>query len=40
MEKYKILMSLGDGKLLVLNKETNENEVISSELFYGRKGAL
>lgn len=40
MDKYEILMSFGDGKLLVYDKVTNENIIMSSEVFYNRKGAI
>ena len=39
-DRYTILMSFGDGKLLVFDKITNENHIMSSEVFYNRKGAI
>jgi hypothetical protein len=39
-DEYEILMSFGDGKLLVIDKITNEHHIISSEVFYNRKGAI
>lgn len=39
-KEWKPSLSFGDGKILIENRLTGEFKIVSSELYYNRKGAI